>query len=317
MDYVYETTGGKLSDSQETIQPAQSNVDDKTAEINRKTEESFEKLEDGISKTYSAIESRASTWGASLSSWMNTNLGDVITETRKQVEGLHLDQRLEETKTALSKNFEEIQKKVVTDENRAKSRDMFSLLSSKTNSYLDSLDKDLEQVETAAGRYATRFGQFLKDTISVASPDSDDEELIDEEVANVLFNVKDHKTGLKLSASRTEAQLHTLHTSPELYSTTESDPKFDNFKSTFSVESKTAKVSYDEFWTRYFYMKEKIFQQESTRKKLLGRAQEAVPTESEDLSWGDDDEDEEEEDPKNTSSTSTKGKTSAISNCVK
>jgi hypothetical protein len=309
MDLIYEQEAAeKLEDSQETLKAHESN---ETSEINRKTEESFQKLEDEISKTYTAIETKASTWGASFSSFIsNLNVNEVITDAKKQVESLKLDEKLQETKNNITKNLDTIQKKIVTEENKEKSKGMLSLLSQKTNAYLDDLDKDLEQVENFAGTYVSKFGQFLKESIAVSAPE-DQDELIEEQEGDLLFNVGGVR-GPKLSASRTEAQLYTLQTSAELYLTDDKDPKFEEFKQSFKVDSKTdeisqllkkydnlqklstelvpAKVKYDEFWARYFYMHEKILQQESNRKRLLDEKKKNET--KEDLDWGDDDEEE-------------------------
>lgn len=297
MDYIYEQEASeKLSDSQETLK-AQESADTNNADINRRTEESFQKLEDEITKTYTAFESTASTWGTSFSSFItNLKVNDVLEDARKQMENLHIENKLQG-----------IQKRLVGEENAAKSKDMLALLSQKTNSYLDDLDKDLEQVENTAGAYVSKFGQFLKETIAVSAPE-DMDELIDDQDGELLFNVG--SSGQNLAASRTDAQLFTLNTSTELYLTNDQDPKFDEFRKTFNVESKTtditqllkqssnlqklsteivpAKVKYEEFWARYFYMHEKILQQESHRKKLLSEKRKAET--KEDLDWGDDDE---------------------------
>jgi hypothetical protein len=307
MDLIYEQEAAeKLEDSQETLKAHESN---ETSEINRKTEESFQKLEDEISKTYTAIETKASTWGASFSSFIsNLNVSEVITDAKKQVESLKLDEKLQETKNNITKNLDTIQKKIVTEENKEKSKDMLNLLSQKTNTYLDDLDKDLEQVENFAGTYVSKFGQFLKESIAVSAPD-DQDELIEDQEGELLFNVGGIR-GPKLSASRTEAQLYTLQTSAELYLTEDKDPQFEEFKQGFKVDSKTdeicqllkkcdnlqklstelvpAKVKYDEFWARYFYMHEKILQQESNRKRLLSEKKKNET--KEDLDWGDDEE---------------------------
>lgn len=312
MDLFYEqSAGSKSNESQETLK---ANPDDPSNEINKKTEESFEKLETEISKTYDAIESKASTWGASFGSFIsNLKVNDYINETRKQVENLHLDQKVNLTKSTVTKKFGEIQQRIVNEENTTKSKNMWSLLSTKTNTYLDELDKELEQVENFAGSYVNRFGQFIKESVVVAPPD-DEDELIDDSEAELLFNVK-HAKGRtpKVSSTRTEAQLYALHTSPELYLTTAKDDSFVKFKNDFKLDSKTEdianllkqnvelnklstkivpeKVSYEEFWTRYFFLYDKILKEEVNRKKLLNKENESKDTKAENLQWSDDEDD--------------------------
>lgn len=333
MDLFYEqSAGSKANESEETLK---ANPDDPSNEINKKTEESFEKLETEISKTYDAIESKASTWGASFGSFIsNLKVNDYINETRKQVENLQLDQKVNLTKSTVTKKFGEIQQRIVNEENTTKSKNMWSLLSSKTNTYLDELDKELEQVENFAGSYVNRFGQFIKESVVVAPPE-DEDELIDDAEGELLFNVTDDTKGRapKVSSTRTEAQLYALHTSPELYLTTAEDESFGKFKDEFKLDSKTEdianllkqnvelnklstkivpeKVSYEEFWTRYFFLYDKILKEEVNRKKLLNKENESKDTKAENLQWSDDEEDNEDSTSSNQahdkSTTSSEG----------
>lgn len=316
MDLIYEqSASSKSNESQETLK---ANPEDPSNELNKKTEESFEKFENEISKTYDAIENKASTWGSSFGNFISTfKVNDYINETRKQVESLHLDQKVNLSKSSVTKKFEEIQKRVINEENATKSKNMWSLLSNKTNTYLDELDKELEQVETFAGSYVNKFGQFIKESIVVTDIEERDE-LIDDDEATLLFNVKgDSKSrSQKVTSTRTEAQLYALHTSPELYLTNSEDEAFDEFKKGFKLDSKTdeiadllkqnvefnklstsivpEKVSYEEFWTRYFYLYDKILKEESNRKKLLREGNDSNETRNENLQWSDDEGDNEE-----------------------
>jgi len=327
MDLIYEQSAdSKVNGSQETLKV---NPDESSSEINKKTEESFGKLEKEISKTYENLETKASTWGASFGSFIsNFKVNDYISETRKQVENLHLDERVKLTKSTVTKKFDEIQQKIVNEDNAEKSKNMWSMLSTKTNTYLDELDKELEQVETFAGSYVNKFGQFIKDTIVVAAPE-DRDELIDDDESDLLFNVVGNVPKgkpQKVTSTRTEAQLYALHTSPELFLTTAEDKNFDDFKKSFKLGSKTEeisgllkknaelsklstkivpeKVTYEEFWTRYFYLYDKILKEEVNRKELLKKGNETTDTKAENVEWSDD-EDANEDNNKNKHEKST------------
>lgn len=328
MDLIYEqSANSKANESQETLKATNSN--DPSNELNKKTEESFEKFENEVSKTYDAIETKASTWGASFGSFIsNFKVNDYINETRKQVENFHLDEKVNLTKSTVTKKFEEIQSRLVNEENTTKSKNMWSLLSNKTNTYLDELDKELEQVETFAGSYVNKFGQFIKDSIVISNPE-DEDELIDDSEGDLLFNVLDDSKSRpqKVTSTRTEAQLYALHTSPELYFTNAQDETYDQFKKSFKLDSKTEdiaallkqnvelnklstsivpeKVKYDEFWTRYFYLYDKILKEESNRKKLLKKGNDTNETKSENVEWSDEEEGDENDEAKNKHEKST------------
>ncbi len=328
MDLIYEqSANSKANESQETLKATNSN--DPSNELNKKTEESFEKFENEVSKTYDAIETKASTWGASFGSFIsNFKVNDYINETRKQVENFHLDEKVNLTKSTVTKKFGEIQGRLVNEENTTKSKNMWSLLSNKTNTYLDELDKELEQVETFAGSYVNKFGQFIKDSIVISNPE-DEDELIDDSEGDLLFNVLDDSKSRpqKVTSTRTEAQLYALHTSPELYLTNAQDETYDQFKKSFKLDSKTEdiaallkqnvelnklstsivpeKVKYDEFWTRYFYLYDKILKEESNRKKLLKKGNDTNDTKSENVEWSDEEEGDENDEAKNKHEKST------------
>ncbi len=328
MDLIYEqSANSKANESLETLKATNSN--DPSNELNKKTEESFEKFENEVSKTYDAIETKASTWGASFGSFIsNFKVNDYINETRKQVENFHLDEKVNLTKSTVTKKFGEIQGRLVNEENTTKSKNMWSLLSNKTNTYLDELDKELEQVETFAGSYVNKFGQFIKDSIVISNPE-DEDELIDDSEGDLLFNVLDDSKSRpqKVTSTRTEAQLYALHTSPELYLTNAQDETYDQFKKCFKLDSKTEdiaallkqnvelnklstsivpeKVKYDEFWTRYFYLYDKILKEESNRKKLLKKGNDTNETKSENVEWSDEEEGDENDEAKNKHEKST------------
>lgn len=142
--------------------------------------------------------------------------------------------------------------------------------------------------------------------------------------SEVLFNVSDDLRD-QIYTTRLDAQLHALHTTKEPFLVkASSDPKYDEFSKTFDIKEQTEtiaqdlekypklrtlmeslvpeQVAYNEFWSRYYFMRREINEQEEKRKKLLAESQEAA---EEKIDWDDDDEDEDDNDKKNDSETPT------------
>lgn len=177
--------------------------------------------------------------------------------------------------------------------------------------------KDLQKAEDAADEALLRFGanisNFLKEAVTVAPP-------TDAETQGgktVLFESKDAQGKRVIHASRQDAQLHVVHTSPESFA---KDPATDEFKAwakEFDVDKKTAEIGedlnkypelrstmeklvpdqvpYADFWTRYYFLRHGLDAAEARRRDLL----KAASTEDE-VSWDDDsdeDEDEDEDEP--------------------
>jgi hypothetical protein len=204
---------------------------------------------------------------------------------------------------------------------------MMDELSKRAQVYIDNLDKDLEKIEIAAGSYLSKFGKdfksIVKEAITVAAPNdtsydrqtkspsissNDGEDLPSE----VLFNVPEDIRN-QIYSTRLDAQLHALHTSAEPFLTTTKEDGFDDFSTSFDVSLHTdeiakdldkyaqlrslmeslvpEKISYDQFWTKYYYMRKQLAEQEKKRKMLLEKA---THDESADISWDDEDDDENE-----------------------
>ncbi|CAN6649226.1 protein Dos2p [Trichomonascus vanleenenianus] len=200
---------------------------------------------------------------------------------------------------------------------------MLTALSQKAQTYIDELDRDLEKIENKAGSYLSQVGSdlrsFLKDAVTVSSPvarprDGFDPDAGEDAPSEVLFNVPEDIRN-QIYSTRLDAQLHALHTSKEPFLVkTSEDDGYNKFAADFDVDKKTdqiakdleehpslrklmeqlvpSQVSYNEFWTKYYYMRGQIAQQEEKRKLLVQQATTNNANE-EDVSW--DDEDEEEE----------------------
>lgn len=205
---------------------------------------------------------------------------------------------------------------------------MMNELSKRAQVYIDNLDKDLEKIEIAAGSYLSKFGKdfrsIVKEAITVAAPNdtSYDRQAKSPSISSnegedlpseVLFNVPEDIRN-QIYSTRLDAQLHALHTSTEPFLTTTKEDGFDDFAKDFDVSSHTddiakdlekytqlralmeslvpEKISYDQFWTKYYYMRKQLGEQEQKRKMLLEKA---AHDESADISWDDEDEDEDHE----------------------
>ncbi|KAG6003288.1 hypothetical protein E4U21_002216 [Claviceps maximensis] len=168
--------------------------------------------------------------------------------------------------------------------------------------------KDLQNAEDAADEALLRFGgnvrNFLRDAISVAPPDESSQD------STVLFESKDAQGKRVIHKSRFDAQMHVIHTSNDSLTSDPVGDEFDKWTADFDVEKKTDqiaadlaaypelratmeklvpdKVSYRDFWKRYYFLRHGIETADSRRRDLL----KAASTEDE-VGWDDDDSDEE------------------------
>ncbi|KAK4147516.1 BSD domain-containing protein 1-B [Dichotomopilus funicola] len=170
--------------------------------------------------------------------------------------------------------------------------------------------KDLQRAEDAADEALLRFGSnlrdFFRDAITIAPPTGAQ---VDGEGNPVLFESKDAQGKRVIHASRFDAQLHVIHTSPESFTQDGTGAEFESWTKEFDVDKKTADISsdldkypelratmeklvpdqvaYADFWKRYYFLRHGIETAEARRKDLL----KAAAAEEED----DDDEDSDDE----------------------
>lgn len=188
---------------------------------------------------------------------------------------------------------------------------MLALLSLKAQAYIDELDRDLEKVESKAGSYLTKvgadLGAYLKEAVNIEAPTAGAGGSGERGIAGgaglgpsegeVLFNVPEDIRN-QIYSTRLDAQLHALHTSPEPFlvsaSASAAEPEYAAFASTFDASAHTARIAadlaaypklrtlmeqlvpaqvrYEEFWRKYYYMREQIAAQEQKRRDLMERA---------------------------------------------
>lgn len=218
----------------------------------------------------------------------------------------------------LSRSVETLKDKLDSDSKETgNAQSMLSMLTVRAQKYIDDLDKDLEQFENEAGKKLFQMGTnlqgMLKSAVNVVGPDAGADTGL---AAEVLFNVPEDVQN-QIYSTRLDAQLHALHTTREPFlAKDESDPGYVNFAKSFSVERHTEtiardldlypqlralmeslvpdSVTYNNFWTKYYFMRSEIADQEEKRKQLLSQAQ-TGSLDEEEVDWDDDDDEEDQE----------------------
>lgn len=204
-------------------------------------------------------------------------------------------------------------------------KNMLAMLTKKAQKYIDELDRDLEVVENKAGSYLTQFGTdlgaYLKEAVNIAPPTTTTAASAARGATptgegEVLFNVPEDIRN-QIYSTRLDAQLHALHTSPEPFLVSSlDDPAYAPFAAAFSVDSQTeriaadlatypllrtlmerlvpASVPYNDFWVKYYFMRDQIATQEEKRKALLQQAAKASGAGDDDdeaFNWDDEEDD--------------------------
>jgi hypothetical protein len=156
--------------------------------------------------------------------------------------------------------------------------------------------KEVQKAEDAADDALLRFGtnlrNFLRDAVAVSAPEPST--LNPGASTEVMFESKDAVTGKRVAhASRFDAQLYIIHTSLSSFTQDpdEDGNQWEDFKSSFDIENKTEviaedlekykelrstmevlvpeQVEYQEFWTRYYFLRQVIEKQEEKRREML------------------------------------------------
>lgn len=343
MDFVYDKlqAGAEESPSPEAVEHAEhpnSSIDKAADKLESNLEKTFEKVSN--SQSWSSFWSNIKEKGTAAFQDLEKNMNAATATTSTDDES---NQQTKDTSaSSSSSNLEGSTETVKPDSNGGGNSTMMGELSLRAQAYIDNLDKDLEKIEVAAGSYLSNFGKdfksLVKEAITVAAPNdttydvdpskspsiaSDSGEDLPSEI---LFNVPEDIRN-QIYSTRLDAQLHALHTSTEPFLTNKDEPGFNEFSETFDVNSRTDdiasdlekypklrslmetlvphKVSYEQFWTKYYYMRNQLSEQEQKRKLLLSQTNN---DESGEVSW--DDEDDENDKP--DSSNSNKSKDNAV-----
>ena len=155
--------------------------------------------------------------------------------------------------------------------------------------------KEIEKAEDAADEALLRFGtnirNFFRDAVAIAPP-VEGESATDKDGKSVLlFESKDRDGKRVIHTTRFDAQLHAIHSAHERFRKDPVSPEFAPYKEGFSVDQQTEaiakdlatfrelqeameqlvpdKVSYEDFWTRYYFLRHVVASEEQRRKELL------------------------------------------------
>lgn len=319
------------------------NTDNNTNETNdddkpkTKFDVALESLEDKVGGYFDKAAERLPPTSEALGGWWNKFTTDLKKGFDELANEASTSGGTGETENANDKTNESstetlTQAKSVSESSNNES--MLSVLTQKSQQYLDTLDRELAGIEDKAAGYLGETGSTVKNllqsAVRVDAPrKSFDENEGEDASTDVLFNVPDDIRN-DIYSTRLGAQLHALHTSeaPFIDVDTSRDEEYQKFKNNFNVEESSERiandlkehaklqnlmdklvptqVSYADFWTKYYYMREKIDQQEAKRKNVFASVGKGAEEELE--KWDYDSSDEEEEGDKKASSSTTNDK---------
>jgi hypothetical protein len=159
--------------------------------------------------------------------------------------------------------------------------------------------KDLQAAEDAADEALLRFGSnlrnFLRDAVVITAPtESDSSKPRGKDAAGneVLFETTEQGTGKKVfHTTRLDAQLHAIHTAVGSFTEDPQSEQWSEWQESFDIGDQTdeiakdlekyeelrrameklvpEKVEYKTFWTRYYFLRKAIEEDERRRKELL------------------------------------------------
>jgi hypothetical protein len=167
---------------------------------------------------------------------------------------------------------------------------LVSLLRSKAATATANLNlQKIQAAEDAADEALLKFGSgiksFLRDAVTVTAPSTSSNS------TEVLFETNDAEGKRVIHSSRFDAQLHVIHTSPQTFTVDPDSPEYTQFASDFDISAKTdgiaadlekypelrrameklvpEKVEYAPFWTRYYFLRKVIQEEEVRRREVL------------------------------------------------
>ncbi|KAI9893990.1 MAG: hypothetical protein M1814_004760 [Vezdaea aestivalis] len=184
---------------------------------------------------------------------------------------------------------------------------------------------ELQRAEDAADEALLKFGtnisNFFRDAITISEPADG----VKDKSPRLIFESKGEDGKRIIHTSRFDAQLHVIHSNLDSFTRDPASKEYAPWAESFDIEKKTAdiaadldkykelrsvmervmpdKVSYEEFWRRYYFLRHVIESEEQRRKALLkGAATE------EEVSW---DADSDDEIPQLTKSSARPGSTAS------
>lgn len=167
---------------------------------------------------------------------------------------------------------------------------LVSLLRSKATAATANLNlQRIQAAEDAADEALLKFGtnikSFLRDAVTVTAPSASSDS------TEVLFETNDAEGKRVIHSSRFDAQLHVIHTSAQSFTSDPDSAEYAEFAKEFDIAAKTdaiaadlekypelrrameklvpEKVEYATFWSRYYFLRKVIQEEEVRRREVL------------------------------------------------
>lgn len=158
--------------------------------------------------------------------------------------------------------------------------------------------RDLQKAEDAADEALLKFGanvrNFLRDAVVISAPEEESVAVREKGGAEseVLFETTEQGTGRKVfHTTRFDAQLHAIHTTAGSFTGDPQGDEWETWQDGFDIDEQTGaiakdlekheelrrameklvpeKVEYKTFWTRYYFLRKAIEEDERRRKEVL------------------------------------------------
>lgn len=183
---------------------------------------------------------------------------------------------------------DETEKDRTQSEALRESEGMISKFRAEATKRLKELEKAEEAADAAIFRFGANIGNFLKEAVTVAGPETTESQ---GSGGKVLFESRDVDGKRVIHSTRFEAQLHAVHSSLESFTKDPESTEYAAWKDSFNIDSKTAaiakdlekypelrvsmeklvpeKVEYPVFWTRYYFLRMVVETEEERRREIL------------------------------------------------
>ena len=171
-------------------------------------------------------------------------------------------------------------------EAQRESEGMLSRFRSEASKRLKEIEKAEDAADEALLKFGTNIRNFFRDAVAIAPPGEGDQSK-----SQVFFESKGRDGKRVIHTTRFDAQLHVIHSSLDGFSRDPESAEFASWKHGFSVANHTEhvakdverfdelrrameqrvpdQVTYDDFWTRYYFLRHVVESEEQRRKELL------------------------------------------------
>ena len=205
-------------------------------------------------------------------------------DTISQVEGVQEEQRKRGNSQAPSDDPSK-------DRTKARTESVLSRFRSEAFKRLKDLEKAEDAADEALLKFGTNLRNFLHEAVQIAPPSDTDSSGSKDDETEVLNESKDQEGKRVIHTTRFEAQLHVIHTRIENFLEDPNSPEYSHWKESFDVDKKTDQIamdldryrdlrlsmerlvpdqaSYQDFWTRYYFLRQIIEEEEARRKDIM------------------------------------------------